>query len=469
MRLHDTLSGTVKDLPSTTKRIGLYLCGVTVYDSSHIGHARTIIVVDVLRRFLDSKGYKLTVVQNFTDVDDKIIAKSKEKGISTSKLTDGLIEQYYDEFDALNIRRADHYPRATSNIKPMVEMISSLIEKGFAYETKNGVYFSVKKFKNYGALSKKPISSLNARARIEIDRSKKDNLDFALWKRSSESPNWSSPWGNGRPGWHIECSAMATEYMRSKFFIHAGGEDLIFPHHENEIAQSEAYSGTKFADLWIHIGLVGFEREKMSKSLGNVVNLGEAIKRWGPNTIRLFSISSKYRNQIAYSEKSINKALENWLLIENSDAELKSLSYMNNVKIEPLLPDQKRQLRKRAQGLEEEFDIALVDDFDTPRALRSFMKFVRIVNTESLKPTFSISVGNILTPMFQHMSNILGFSFLEDDPDQLVVIRKLVSDRNLMRSKQMYEKADSIRKKLKNMGIELVDHPNRTVWRHVST
>ena len=314
---------------------------MTVYDSSHIGHARTIIVVDVLRRFLDSKGYKLTVVQNFTDVDDKIIAKSKEKGISTSKLTDGLIEQYYDEFDALNIRRADHYPRATSNIKPMVEMISSLIEKGFAYETKNGVYFSVKKFKDYGALSKKPISSLNARARIEIDRSKKDNLDFALWKRSSESPNWSSPWGNGRPGWHIECSAMATEYMRSKFFIHAGGEDLIFPHHENEIAQSEAYSGTRFADLWIHIGLVGFEREKMSKSLENVVNLGEAIKRWGPNTIRLFSISSKYRNQIAYSEKSINKALENWLLIENSDAELKSLSYMNNVKIEPLLPDQK--------------------------------------------------------------------------------------------------------------------------------
>jgi cysteinyl-tRNA synthetase len=350
----------------------------------------------------------------------------------------------------------------------MVAMISSLIEKGFAYETKNGVYFSVKKFKDYGALSKKPISSLKARARIEIDRSKKDNLDFALWKRSSESPNWSSPWGDGRPGWHIECSAMATEYMRSKFFIHAGGADLIFPHHENEIAQSEAYSGTRFADLWIHIGLVGFEREKMSKSIGNVVNLGEAIKRWGPNTIRLFSISSRYRNQIAYSEKSINKALENWLLIENSDAELKSLAYMNNVKIEPLLPDPKRQLRKRAQELEEEFDIALGDDFDTPRALRSFMKFVRIVNTESLKPTFSISVGNILSPMFQHMSEILGFSFLEDNPDQVVVIRKLVSARNLLRSKLKYEEADSIRAKLKNMGIELVDHSNRTVWRHVS-
>ena len=207
----------------------------------------------------------------------------------------------------------------------------------------------------------------------------------------------------------------------------------------------------------------------MSKSLGNVVNLGDAIRKWGPNTIRLFSISSKYRNQIAYSEKSINKALENWLLIENSDAELRSLAYMNNVKSEPLPSDTKRQLIKRAQELEEEFDIALVDDFDTPRALRSFMKFVRIVNTESLKPTFSSSVGNILSPIFQQMSKILGFSFLGDEPDQLTVIRELVSDRNILRSKRKYEEADSIREKLKNMGIELVDHSNRTVWRHVST
>ncbi len=469
MRLQDTLSGTVKELPPVSKQIGLYLCGVTVYDSSHIGHARTIIVVDVLRRFLASKGYKITLIQNFTDVDDKIIAKSKERGISATKLTDGLIAQYYDEFDALNVTRADHYPRATSNITTMIEMISGLIEKGFAYETKKGVYFSVKKFKRYGALSKKPIRSLNARARIEIDRSKRDPLDFALWKRSSESPNWTSPWGKGRPGWHIECSAMANQYMRSKFFIHAGGEDLIFPHHENEIAQSEAYTGRKFADLWIHIGLVGFDREKMSKSLGNVVNVKDAIRKWGPNTIRLFSISSKYRNQIEYTEKSINKSLENWLLIENSEAELRSISYMKNIKSERLRPKTRQQLIKRVQELEVEFDSALVDDFDTPRALRSFMKFVRIINTESLKPSFSRTVGTILTHRFQQMCEILGFSFLKQDEDQLAVIRKFVSERNLLRSNRNYKEADLIREKLRNMGIELVDHPNRTVWRHLST
>lgn len=469
MRLQDTLSGTVKELPPISKQLGLYLCGVTVYDSSHIGHARTIIVVDVLRRFLASKGYKLTLIQNFTDVDDKIIAKSKERGISSTKLTDELIAQYYDEFDALNVTRADHYPRATSNITTMIEMISGLIEKGFAYETKNGVYFSVKKFKKYGALSKKPISSLNARARIDIDRSKKDNLDFALWKRSPDSPNWTSPWGKGRPGWHIECSAMAIQYMHSKFFIHAGGEDLIFPHHENEIAQSEAFTGSKFADLWIHIGLVGFDREKMSKSLGNVVNVKDALRRWGPNALRLFSISSKYRSPVEYSEKSINKALENWLLIENSEAELRSIASIKNTQSKPLLPNATQQLTKQVQELTDEFDSALGDDLDTPRALRSFMKFVRIINKESTKSSFSQTVGSILTHRFQQMCEILGFSFLGDDDDQLAVIRKLVSERNMLRSKRNYKEADLIRGKLKNMGVELVDHPNRTVWRHVST
>ncbi|MFQ6011174.1 MAG: cysteine--tRNA ligase [Nitrososphaerales archaeon] len=468
MRLQDTLSGTLKEIPSNSKKIGIYLCGMTVYDASHIGHARTILVVDVLRRFLESKGYSVDLIQNFTDVDDKIIAKAKDLGISTKELTDQMVVQYYDEFDNLNVIRADEYPRATSHIASMVKMISLLIERGFAYENQNGVYFKVAKFKKYGVLSKKPIGSLKAGARIDIDRSKKDPLDFALWKRSSDNPCWKSPWGEGRPGWHIECSAMANQYIRRKFFIHAGGEDLIFPHHENEIAQSEAATGKKFADLWVHVGLVGFEQEKMSKSLGNVVRVRDAITQWGPNAIRLFSISRNYRNQIEYSESSVDKALENWSLIENSEAELRSIKNAKKNRENRPLPKSYIQLTKRVQELKEEFNSALEDDLDTSNALRSLMKYVRIVNNESTKPDFSSLTGEILTGPFQEMCGILGFQFLGDDSDQLEVIEKLVSERDFLRSKGNYKDADLIRERLSNMGIELVDHPGRTVWRHVS-
>ncbi|HMK32370.1 MAG TPA: cysteine--tRNA ligase, partial [Nitrosopumilaceae archaeon] len=265
MKILDTLTASEKNVDiSNTVRI--YLCGVTVYDESHIGHARTIIVFDTLRRYLESREIKVNLVQNFTDVDDKIINRAKKEETSAEKISNKYITNYFDDFDRLNVKRADFYPKATEHITDMINLIQGLIEKGFAYVSKNGVYFSVLKFADYGKLSKKNIEELISGVRVEVDETKRDPIDFALWKFDNESPTWESPWGKGRPGWHIECSAMSLKYLGSNFEIHGGGRDLIFPHHENEIAQSEAFSGINFAKIWMHVGMVTINGEKMSKS-----------------------------------------------------------------------------------------------------------------------------------------------------------------------------------------------------------
>ncbi|MGI0075567.1 MAG: cysteine--tRNA ligase, partial [Nitrosotalea sp.] len=285
MRIFDTLSVAEKNV-DTANMVKIYLCGVTVYDESHIGHARTIIVFDTLRRYLESNGAKVNLVQNFTDVDDKIINRAKKENTLAQTITTRYIKNYFDDFDKLNVKRADLYPKATEHITDMIDLIKGLTDKGFAYVSKNGVYFSVLKFKEYGKLSKKKTDELISGARVEVDETKKDPLDFALWKFSDDSPTWDSPWGKGRPGWHIECSAMSLKYLGSNFEIHGGGRDLIFPHHENEIAQSESFSGINFAKIWMHVGMVTINGEKMSKSLGNTKSIDHVLKIWGPNIVR---------------------------------------------------------------------------------------------------------------------------------------------------------------------------------------
>ena len=302
--------------------MSIYLCGVTVYDDAHIGHARTIITFDVLRRHLERRGIRATMVQNFTDVDDKIIARARDEGVRASELGERYIKRYHEEFERLNVLRADSYPRATEHIQDIIGFIANLIERGAAYVAKNGVYFAVSEFAQYGKLSGKKTDQLRSGARIEVDEAKRDPLDFALWKFDAGDPSWDSPWGAGRPGWHIECSAMSTKYLGDCIDIHGGGRDLIFPHHENEIAQSETRTGRMFARIWMHVGMVTIGGEKMSKSLGNIRSVGRALEDWGPNVIRLFCLSGHYSKPVDYSDENLRESLARWRQIEASHYEM---------------------------------------------------------------------------------------------------------------------------------------------------
>ena len=321
MKIQDTLSKNEKEL-DTSSKVRIYVCGVTVYDESHIGHARTIIVFDVLRRYLESKGIEVEFIQNFTDVDDKIINRAKRENIRTSAISSRYIDNYYNDFDDLNVLRATKYPKATEHIQDMQNLIQSLVDKNIAYTSKNGVYFSVSKFPQYGKLSKKKIDELLSGARVEIDEAKKDPLDFALWKFSNDDPSWESPWGRGRPGWHIECSVMSIKYLGENFEIHGGGRDLIFPHHENEIAQSESHTSQPYAKIWMHVGMITINGEKMSKSKGNTKTIRHVLENFGANIIRLFCLSGHYSKPIDYSEDLLQENITKWRQVESSYYEM---------------------------------------------------------------------------------------------------------------------------------------------------
>ncbi len=320
-RLSDTLEeiGTKKD-----NNIRIYVCGITVYDDCHIGHARTIVVFDVLRRYLIQKGHNLIYVQNFTDVDDKIINKAKLEGKTPEEISSKYIVSYFEDFTKLNVLKADFYPKATEHISEIISAIKILKEKNYTYTTLNGIYFRVRSFPNYGKLSKKQIDELEEGSRIEIDALKEDPLDFALWKFSSDSASWESPWGRGRPGWHIECSVMVSKLLGNEIEIHGGGTDLIFPHHENEIAQSETFSEKKLAKLWMHVGMITINSEKMSKSLRNMILLKNALKRWGANVLRLYLISSQYSKPMDYNDAILYESLQKWRQIEHCFYELRT-------------------------------------------------------------------------------------------------------------------------------------------------
>jgi len=452
MKIHDTLSSVEQKL-DTTKKIKIYLCGVTVYDESHIGHARTIIVFDVLRKYLESKGIEIDLVQNFTDVDDKIINRANSENTTAEEISTKYIKNYFKDFDELNVKRATNYPKATEHIKEIIEFIEKLIKKQMAYPSKNGVYFSVSKFSEYGKLSKKKIDELQSGSRIEIDESKKDPLDFAIWKFSDIKPVWESPWGKGRPGWHIECSAMSIKYLGENFDIHGGGRDLIFPHHENEIAQSEACTNSQFAKIWMHVGMVTISGEKMSKSLGNTKSIKYVLNNWGPNIIRLFCLSGHYSKVIDYSEEMLKENLTKWRQVETCYYELIHTNSENQTKI-----------TENIKKIGTEFDNALEDDFNTHLALSSFFQLVKETNRLAAEEKLGKNDAKIIKKEFERMSIILGLSIPKMTEEEKQEIDDLILNREQMRKEKQFVEADKIRDKLNEMNIELIDHKEKTIW-----
>jgi cysteinyl-tRNA synthetase len=452
MKLQDTLSNSEKDL-DISQKVRIYLCGVTVYDESHIGHARTIIIFDVLRRYLEDKGIDVNFIQNFTDVDDKIINRAKQENVTADEISKRYIDHYFSDFDGLNVKRATNYPKATEHIKDILDFIEKLIEQDKAYISKNGVYFAVSKFSEYGKLSKKHIDELQSGARIEIDEAKKDPLDFALWKFSDMEPIWDSPWGKGRPGWHIECSAMSIKYLGENFDIHGGGRDLIFPHHENEIAQSESFTQKQFAKIWMHVGMVTINGEKMSKSLGNIKSIKYVLDNWGPNIIRLFCLSGHYSKPIDYSEELLKENLTKWRQAETCYYELiHSESTQDNDVNEIISPTSK------------EFDDALEADFNTHLALSAFFKLVKETNRMAADATLGKQDADKIMPEFQRMLGILGLDIPKISQREKKEIDTLIAKREKLRNEKQFEEADKIRNEIKEMNIELIDHKGKTIW-----
>ncbi|MFP3166160.1 MAG: cysteine--tRNA ligase [Nitrososphaeria archaeon] len=456
MLLSDTLSRNyIKLDPERDKEVKIYVCGVTVYDYSHVGHARVFIVFDVLRRLLQKKGFKVTYVQNFTDIDDKIINRAKELGTSYKDVSERFIKSYLEDSDALNLLRADLYPRATEYIRDMEEFIKGLINKGHAYVSSDGVYYDVNSFKDYGKLSKIKKEELIAGARIEANENKKNPLDFALWKKYDEEPYFETVFGKGRPGWHIECSTMIRKNLGETIDIHGGGEDLIFPHHENEIAQSEGLSGKPLAKIWMHVGLVKFGKEKMSKSLHNVIYIRDFLKKYGPNTLKVFSLSSHYRAQLEFNEEKIKEAVESWKSIE--DAEY-SLIQTFDISSEVDITDIKREVELAFKDLE--------NDLDTPSALNHMLRASKIINKlwASLKISAEVSYK---LKAFQDLFEVFGFKLAETSSKDREMIQELIIKRNKLRQEKDFKNADAIRKTLLEYKVKLIDTPLGTFWRKV--
>jgi cysteinyl-tRNA synthetase len=481
LKLYNTLSRQVEELEYTAisnkedkddpkqgnKIIRIYLCGLTVYDDSHIGHARTIIFFDVLRRYLIFKGHKVKFVQNFTDVDDKIINRAKSEGLKAEEVAAKYTNRYFKDFDALNVLRADLYPRATENIKEMINLIEGLIKKGHAYLSLKGVYFRVKSFSEYGKLSKRSIEELESGYRIEVDPSKEDPLDFALWKFYSDPPVWDSPWGKGRPGWHIECSAMALKYLGCKFEIHGGGHDLVFPHHENEIAQSEAFSEKPFAKLWLHTGMVTINSEKMSKSLGNIVTIQQALNRWGMNTLRIYCMSVQYSKPLDYTDKLLTESRQRWRQIETCVYELRFASSKKQEEKQGSEGDFEAVKELSAESMKE-FQSAIEDDMNTTFAMSIFMKFVTELNRYAAGDRLTKDMAQLALGFFSNFMDVLGLKVIEATEDEKKEIEELITVRNKLRAEKKYQSSDDIRKKLiERYSVELMDHKDSTVWKKV--
>ena len=453
MQIFDTLKNMKTELEFSGK-VKIYLCGVTVYDDAHIGHARTIIVFDVLRRFLESQKIPVEFVQNFTDVDDKIIDRANQEKTSPLELAAKYTKNYFDDFDGLNVKRATRYPKATEHIQDMQNLVSNLIDKKYAYVTKNGVYFSVSKFSEYGKLSKKKTDDLVSGARVAVDEEKNDPIDFALWKFSDAEPSWDSPWGKGRPGWHIECSAMSLKYLGENFEIHGGGRDLIFPHHENEIAQSESSTSKQFAKIWMHVGMITINGEKMSKSLGNVKTVNRVLENWGPNIIRLFCLSGNYSKPIDYSEKFLKENVIKLRQIESCYYELRFAKGTGaNEDIEKLVIRCKN-----------DFNSALNNDFNTPLALTIFYKLIKEVNSLAAEEKITETISKLILPEFEKMMDVLGIQIIKVSDDEENEIKQMIKKRDECREQKNFEEADNIRMQIAKKNIVFADHKNRTIW-----
>jgi cysteinyl-tRNA synthetase len=499
LRIYNTLTGKKEDfVPLHEKQVRMYVCGVTVYDLCHIGHARSTVIFDMIHRYFRYRGYEVIYVRNFTDIDDKIIKRANEEGVDYKTIAEKYIGEFNIDMGRFGLEKPTAEPRATDHITEMIRLISTLIEKGYAYQIDGNVFFSVEKFRGYGKLSKRNLEEMQAGARVEIDEKKENPLDFALWKASKPGePFWESPWGKGRPGWHIECSAMSQKYLGETLDIHGGGKDLIFPHHENEISQSEAATGKPFVRYWIHNGFVNINKEKMSKSLGNILPLKEIYKDWRPEVIRLFLLSHHYRSPVDFSFDSLAEAKSGldrfYMTLSAIQGEVKRFAIH---KIPPggvikdapqdsgggdlIFEEADQALGSFKARVEEAMD----DDFNAAQALGYFYDLQKHLNIllDNSKGRPNEEIVSLLKQGLNHFSQMGWiFGLFQEDPELYLgeqkreglkklnlseeEILKLIEDRNAARSGKNWKRADDIRNELLTKGIILEDSSSGTSWK----
>lgn len=462
MKIYNTMTRQKEEfVPVDKNEVKIYACGPTVYNYIHIGNARPLCVFDVLRRYLEYRGYKVKFVQNFTDIDDKIIKRANEEGVSYEEISEKYIKEFWTDADGLNFKHATVHPKATENIDEIIDIIKTLVDKGYAYEAGGDVYFRTLKFNEYGKLSHQPIEDLESGARIAIGEVKDDPLDFALWKGAKPGePYWDSPWGKGRPGWHIECSAMNRKYLGNTIDIHCGGKDLVFPHHENEIAQSECANGCTFAKYWMHNGYINVDNVKMSKSLGNFKTVREIADVYGYEVIRYFLISAHYRSPINYNIDIIEQcksALERLYTCRDSlDFALK------NAENEPCENDD--QLISLFESRKNEFITAMDDDLNTADGIAALFELTKDINTHILSKKVSKNVCEQAARIFDELCDVLGLLYNRKSNDLSDEIESLIAKRQEARKNKDWATADKIRDDLKAMGIILKDTPQGVTW-----
>lgn len=466
MKIYNTLTKKKEEfVPLEAGKVKMYVCGPTVYNYIHIGNARPAIIFDTVRRYLEYLGYEVIYVSNFTDVDDKIIKKANEEGVSASEISERYIKEFIKDRDALNIREATYHPRATEEIDGMIKMIDTLIKKGHAYEKNGTVFFRTRSFKDYGKLSKKNIDDLEAGARIAVDDEKEDPMDFVLWKPKKEGePSWPSPWGEGRPGWHIECSVMSRKYLGEQIDIHAGGEDLIFPHHENEIAQSEAANGKEFARYWMHNAFLNIDNKKMSKSEGNFFTVREICQQYDPQVLRFFMLNSHYRSPLNFSRDLMEAAKNSLERIQTAAQQLEY--YKEVIKNGKTLTKEEEEVIHEAQMLEKKFMDAMDDDFNTADAIAAIFELVKLANI-SCSGDSSLDLINAVSQKLYGLCDILGLVIKKDrellDDD----IEKLIQERQEARKSRNFARADEIRNLLQKRGIVLEDTREGVRWKRI--
>ena len=468
MKIFNSMSRQKEEfVPIQPGKVSIYACGPTVYNFIHVGNARPIILFDVLRRYFEYRGYDVTFVQNFTDMDDKIIKRANEEGITSQEVAEKYIQEYFTDAQGLGVRPATIHPKATENMQQIIDMVQTLIDKGYAYPVENGdVYYRTLKFKGYGKLSHQPIEDLQSGARIAVGEVKENPLDFALWKAAKPGePAWDSPWGPGRPGWHIECSAMSNRYLGKTIDIHCGGEDLQFPHHENEIAQSEAANGCEFVHYWMHNGFLNIDNRKMSKSLGNFFTVREAAEAYGYETIRLFMLSAHYRSPLNYSADILHQAQNSLDRLYSAEDHLKYLA-ANGAEgdrnaAEAALVDTFDSYRQR-------FDEAMDDDFNTANAISVLFELVRAINIATADENQPTKAGaQACLDMVHEFTDVLGLLYSRKEESLDEKVEQMIADRQAARAAKNWAEADRIRDELKAMGIELKDTKQGVQWKKI--
>lgn len=451
-------------VPIEAGKVRMYACGPTVYNFIHVGNARPLIMFDVLRRYLEYRGYEVTFVQNFTDVDDKIIKRANEEGISSKEVSEKYIGEYYNDCHGLGVREATIHPKATENIEQIISMVASLIQKGYAYEVNGDVYYRTTKFEEYGKLSHQPLEDLQAGARIDVTDIKENPMDFALWKTAKpDEPYWDSPWGKGRPGWHIECSAMSNRYLGETIDIHCGGQDLVFPHHENEIAQSEAANGCKFVNYWMHNGFISVDNKKMSKSLNNFFTVREAAGAYGYDSIRMFMLMSHYRSPLNYSGDILVQANN---ALERLSTAKANLAFFIENGVDGEMTDEEKTVVEGLPKYRARFCEVMDDDLNTADAVAVIFELVREINaavSPSSNPTKALA--RACGAIFDELSGVIGLPISKPEEGIDAEVEALIEARQAARKAKNFAESDRIRDELKAMGIVLEDTPQGVKWK----